>query len=319
MADPQTAPTIVCVTLNPAIDRTIEVHELELGQHAKGRLLSRHPGGKAVNVAHVLEHLGRPCILTGFIGEADRHMFEASFDAEVVRVQLFGLKDPTRENITLVDPARGIETHVRDLGSEVSQEDQDRLSKKLGILAKEGVWIVLAGSLPRGLGVERFAELIGAVQDKGARVALDSSEAALAVVRRRPAWLIKPNRDELASLSGRPTGTRDEMVVAIAAVTDMAHIVLASAGADGCFAAQGGQLVRAYLDRLSGPITNTVGCGDALLAGFLAARADARPLADCARQAVAVATSAAFQIRAGQVDPEQVRHFAEEVTVEEIA
>ena len=97
---------IVCVTLNPALDRTYEVHNLELGQHAKGRLVSVQPAGKAVNVARVLQHLDRRCVLTGFVGDDDRRTFENSFNSTIVRAQLFGIGQRTRENVTLMEIGR---------------------------------------------------------------------------------------------------------------------------------------------------------------------------------------------------------------------
>ncbi len=297
---------IVCVTLNPAVDRTIEVSGLELGQHAQGRLISRHPAGKAVNVARVLGYLGQPCLLTGFVGEAQRAMFERSFDSPVVQTQLFGLDSTTRENITLVDTARGIETHVRDEGVLVTPDDYERLARKLKILARPNVWMVFAGSLPRGMTVMAFLDILKCVLDRGAQVVLDSSEGALAAVRTLPLWLIKPNRAELASLTGLPTDTPEAVLQAIAAVPGQVEMVLASVGADGCYLSEGGRVVHGRMPALPKKVTNTVGCGDALLAGLLAAKVRGYDSLSAVGYAVAVATSACFQLKAGDIDPVEV-------------
>lgn len=307
------------MALNPAVDRTLEVQGLELGQHAKGRLVSRHPAGKAVNVARVLQHLGQSCILTGFVGEGERAMFEGSFDSGIVRTQLFGLDRPTRENITFVDAEKGVETHIRDEGSDVGEDDQARLLKKLKILAKSDVWLVFAGSLPRGVGVDRFREILEAVISQGARVVLDSSEGALGVSHQLPLWLVKPNRAELAALTGRKTGTRDEIVAAIGQLGHVSGSVLVSAGEDGCYLAEGRGILHGTMTDLPKRVTNTVGCGDALLAGFLAARARGLDARACVRQAVAVATSASFQLRAGEIDAAETAALADRVDVRELA
>jgi 1-phosphofructokinase family hexose kinase len=312
------SPEIICVALNPAVDRTLEVHGLELGQHARGRLVSRQPAGKAVNVARVLGHLGRPCILTGFVGEAEQAWFEQSFRGTNVRPQLFSIAQPTRENVTLVDPDNGRETHIRDEGSEVSDDDQARLMKELRILARPETWMVFAGSLPRGLGVSEFRQLIEAVTEQGARVVLDSSEGALGVVGRAPLWLMKPNREELAQLSGAPSGTAEEIVAAAARLGDAVEQCLVSAGPDGCYLQAGGAVIHAWMKRMPGRVTNTVGCGDALLAGFLNARAAGGDDEACVRAAVATGTSASFQLRAGEVDPAECHRLAARVTVERI-
>lgn len=318
MSQEAATPTIVCVTLNPAVDRTLEVRALELGQHAKGRLVSRQPAGKAVNVARVLQHLGQPCILTGFVGEDERVMFEQSFDSSIVRTQLFGLAAPSRENITLVDAERGIETHVRDEGAEISPDDQERLLKKLRILAKEDTWMVFAGSLPRGLGVDAFREMLRTVSGRGARLVLDSSEGALGVVRKLPLWLIKPNRAELAALTGRKTGSTEEILAAIDSLDRVAETVCVSAGEDGCYLAAGDTVLHGHLDELPRKVTNTVGCGDALLAGLLTAMAAGLDAETCARRAVATGTSASFQVRAGDVDPVEVEALVPRIHVDRL-
>jgi 1-phosphofructokinase family hexose kinase len=245
-------------------------------------------------------------------------MFEGSFDAAIVRTQLFGLRGATRENITLVDLDKAMETHVRDEGAEVGEDDRRRLLKKLKILARPETWFVLAGSLPRGLSVEAFREILETLVAQGARVILDSSEGALGVVRRRPVWLIKPNRDELADLSGMKADSGPEIARAAAALGGAAEVVLISAGADGCYLMEAGRAVHGHMDELPDRPINTVGCGDALLAGFLAARARGMEAVDCIRHAVGAATSACYQMRAGEIDPTQARSLAEKVRVEEV-
>jgi len=319
VAEDPGSPDIVCVTLNPAVDRTLEVRGLDVGQHVKGRLVSRHPAGKAVNVARVLQHLGQPCVLTGFVGETERAMFERSFDSSLVHTQLFGLDSPTRENITLVDPEKGLETHIRDEGPDIGSDDQERLVKKLRILAKPNMWLVMAGSLPRGLDVGRLREILQAVMERGARVVLDSSEGALGIVQDLPVWLIKPNQSELAALSGRKTGTRDEIVAAVHGVKRVAQIILVSAGQEGCYLVEGDTILHGRMRESPKRVTNTVGSGDALLAGFLAARAGGLDPQNCVRRAVATATSACLQLRAGEIDPDEVLPLVDQVVVETLA
>jgi len=319
MSEEAITPHIICVTLNPAIDRTIEVHRLELGQHAKGRLVSRHPAGKAVNVARVLQHLGQPCLLTGFVGKGERSMFERSFDTKTVRTQFFGLDIVTRENVTLMDLETGVETHVRDEGAEIREEDQKRLMRKLKILAKPEVWMVFAGSLPRGFTPERFGEMLGAVARQGAKIVLDSAEGAPAVLRKLPVWLIKPNREELAAMAGSAVGSEAELVSAARSLRDAADIVLVSSGERGCYLVEGETVLHAHMRKMPRKVTNTVGCGDALLAGFLRAKARNLESRQSLQLAVATATSASFQVHSGQIDAEEAGRLVEQVAVEAVA
>lgn len=314
---PPTLPTaIVCVSLNSCLDHTFEVRRLRLGQHAHGRLLSTQPAGKAVNVARILQTLGRPCTLTGLVGEAERADFERSFDPALVRVRLLGLPVPTRRNVTLIDAAENIETHIRDLGPEIPPAALDSLADELSRLAAPGVWMIFAGSLPRGLSPDRFQELLAAVARRGAHLAVDSSGPALDVIRRQSVWLIKPNREELAALTGQGTADAGTIVRAARSLAGQVETILASAGSDGCFLIEGDVARHVWLDGPVGPIVNSVGAGDALLAGYLAALARGLTREECLRHAVAAATSACLQPRAGEIDAAQAAAFLTRIRVE---
>jgi 1-phosphofructokinase len=301
-------PTLIAVALNPAIDRTLETPNLDIGSHARGRLMSIQPAGKAVNVARLLGTLGTTCTLTGFVGEGDRARFEQSFDRTPVRVDLFEVRGPTRENITLVDPARKVDTHVRDVGFSLSAGDLERLKKKLGILAGQGSYVLFAGSLTAGMTAGDFADLLAACAANGARVAVDSSGPGLEPVREAGRlWLVKPNRDELAQIAGRPVTS--DAHLRTTAKSLLAHIdeVIITLGAGGAYLFRRDGAWRAAPNVENERIVNTVGSGDALLAGFVHSHAAGKTPDECLRHGVACGTASTMQVRAGEIDPDDVR------------
>jgi tagatose 6-phosphate kinase len=301
MADP-TAP-IICVSLNTALDRIFEVPDLVIGGHVRGRLLSIQPAGKAVNVARLLGTLGTPCVLTGFVGEGDRHRFARSFAKTGVRVEMFEGHGPTRENVTLIDPLRGHETHIRDVGFALMAGDLARLRKKLAILATPGAYVLFAGSLPPGLEADAFTALVAGCAERGARVAVDSSGPGLEPVRRiKGLWLAKPNRVELAELAGRKVETGSEVRAAAEALLERIAEVVVTRGEEGAllFTRAGAWRATPRIDPAE--VVNTVGCGDALLAGFVQAHAGGASPEECLRRGVAVGTAKALKVRAGEVD-----------------
>jgi len=321
-------PTIVSVALNPAIDRTLQVQDLEVGSHARGRLMSIQPAGKAVNVARLLATLGAECILTGFVGEGDRGRFERSFDGVPVRVEMFEVRGTTRENITLVDPARKVDTHVRDVGFHLTAEDLGRLRKKLGILAGREAYVLFAGSLAAGMTADAFADLLEVCAAKGARVAVDSSGPGLLAVRpdrgrpnrdrARHLWLVKPNIDELGEMAGRPV--EGNAGIRATAESLLAHIdeVIVTLGAGGAYLFRRDGAWRATPEIDDERLINTVGSGDALLAGFVHSHAAGRGPEECLRWGVACGTASTMQVRAGEVRPEDVQALLEKVEVEAV-
>jgi 1-phosphofructokinase len=135
---------------------------------------------------------------------------------------------------------------------------------------------VLAGSLPPGTPSEWYAELVAALRDAGARVAVDTSEAPLkALVDGLPAsapHLMKPNGEELASFTGH---TVDELeadpVTAAEAGRDLVdrgvESVLVTLGPHGAVLvnAEGGW----HATPPPTTVVSTVGAGDSSLFGYL--------------------------------------------------
>lgn len=307
-------PTIVAVALNPALDRILHVPDLQVGRHLRGQMVSIQPAGKAVNVARMLGSLGSPCILTGFVGEGDRDRFERSFDGLPVRVEMFECRGVTRENITLVDPKHNVETHIRDVGFPPTAEDMDRLTRKLQILANKGTYVLFASSLPPGLDAGDFANLLTICRDKGAYVAVDTSGPGLVAAREtKNLWLVKPNREELAELSGQTIATDRDIAKAAADLRKRIDYVVVTMGAEGAylFGRDGVWRATPHVDPQA--VIKTVGSGDALLAGFVHAHAARKRPPECLRWGVACGTAATFQLRAGQVNPYDVSACLEKV------
>jgi len=314
---PRQTPTIVAVALNPCWDRTLEVAGLEVGKHVRGRLLSVQAAGKAVNVARLLDALGTPSVLTGFVGAGDRDRFAASFDKTGVRVEMFEAAGRTRENITLVDPQRKVDTHIRDAGVPLGEEDLARLTKKLRILAGKDSYVLFTGSLTPGMDAAAFAHLLSVCCQKGARVAVDTSGPGLeAVGRARDLWLVKPNRDELAEIARRQVHTDDDVRRAAETLRERIEEVIVTLGPEGAMllAKDGSWIARPHLDPKA--VINTVGSGDALLAGYVHCHAAGRGLEECLRHGVACGTAATLQLAAGRINPHDVQACLRDVEVE---
>jgi 1-phosphofructokinase family hexose kinase len=307
-AMPQPVPAIIAVALSAALDRILEVPDLAVGGHLRGRLVSVQPAGKATNVARLLGALGTPCVLTGFVGHGDHERFQQSFRGAPVRVELFEGQGPTRENITLVDPNRGTETHIREVGPGLTADDLERLAAKLSGLVSPGACVVFAGSLPPGVDAEAFGRLLDICRDRGARVAVDTSGPGLEAVRcARGLWLIKPNREEFSELVGRKVLNAEDIREAAGPLLDRIEQVLVTLGADGaCIITRGGAW-QARPPQMGRRIIKTVGAGDAVLAGFLHAQAAGQSPEESLRLSVACGTASCLQLRAGEVNPEDVQ------------
>jgi 1-phosphofructokinase len=259
---------IVTLTLNPSLDRAIEVDALERGAVIRAASANLDPGGKGVNVSRAL--LGNGIRSTAVVpcGGDEGEQLVRLLRAEGVEVHAVPIAGRTRSNITIVEPD-GTVTKINEPGAPLEPGELDALAAAVLAAAGPEDWAVVCGSLPPGVPVDVYARLYQRCTAAGIRVAVDSSGPALvSAVAAGPA-LVKPNREELAEASGRPIESLGDAVDAAKQLRAWgAGTVLASLGADGAVLvdAQGVTVGEAeVVTRRS-----SVGAGDALLAGFLA-------------------------------------------------
>lgn len=300
------SPNIVTVSLNPSIDKGLEVPNFTIGAHQRGRRLFRRPAGKAVNVARTLGKLKIPTMLIGFIGKAQQDYFEHYINNDWVSCQLFANVKKTRENITIIDPVNRIETHIRDVGFEVSPADLNRMRKKLSLLARPDTLVAFSGSLPPGLSIEDFIELVQICQMNKARVAVDCSGKVLKACEPLGLWMIKPNIEELSELTGQKVFTADEIIAAGRALREKVSVVLVSAGQEGAYLFTESVDLRGKLTIEASEVKNTVGAGDAMLAGYIAGVTLGKDSAGCFVDALATAGATITARGPGEFKPEAV-------------
>jgi 1-phosphofructokinase family hexose kinase len=309
---------LAIVSLNSCIDRTLEADGFQVGQHCQARLVSERPAGKGVNVARILGQLKVACSLYGFVGAEAAGRFQECLAGLPVAYRLQARPCRTRVNTTIIDPRAGTETHVRELGETVSAAEFQAFVRSLRTDMTLGDWVIFCGSLPPGVSADAFGGLVRDLVTLPARVAVDAAGAPLAAAVRSGCHLVKPNREEFADLVGGDA-------VAVRGIPAAARLLrqresltaltcLVSDGANGAFALEAHGEWQAQAAE-SPAVKNTVGAGDALLAGFLWGLSLGEPTPSCLERAVRVASASLACLQAGEVDPTGLRA---RVRVEEV-
>ena len=309
---------IITVSLNPAIDRVLEVEDFTFGAHQPARELSRTPAGKAINVSRVLAALDARSVATGFLGSENRSSYDPLFRDGRISDEFFLLPGRTRENVTIVDRTSGRETHLRDVGLKVERRYLDRLAKKLGLLSRADCIVIFSGSLPPGAEPADLVQLVQVCASAGARVAVDTSGEALRAMAGRPLWLLKPNAAELAALTGRELGSLPEHLDAARELAARVDVVLFTRGEQGAYLFTGELALHAVAPVPAELIRNTVGCGDVLLGTFVAGVCRGRDLRQCLRDAVAFATASACDVATAQFGPELAEKLKDQVQLTDV-
>ncbi|MFJ6012956.1 1-phosphofructokinase family hexose kinase [Streptomyces sp. NPDC092952] len=310
---------ILTVTLNTALDLTYSVPALVPHTSHRVRETSERPGGKGLNVARVLSALGHDTVVTGFAGGPTGALLRellataAPSAAAPVTDALVTVAGNTRRTIAVADRTTGDTTQLNEPGPQIAAGEWAALLSRYEELLTGADAVALCGSLPPGIHVSAYAELVRAARAAKVPVLLDTSgEPLRRGIAARPD-LIKPNTEELAQL----TGAREPARATRDARRRGAHGVIASLGPDGLLA-----LVREGGWRARPPASvqgNPTGAGDSAVAGLLSGLVEGLSWPDRLRRAVALSTATVLSPTAGDFDRAAYEELLPRVVIEEHA
>jgi len=294
---------IVTVTPNPSIDRTVTLPgTLTRGAVHRISSVTDEPGGKGVNVARALGLAGLDALAV--LPAADADPMLSALRACGVPYAAVPIRGAVRTNVAVTEND-GTTTKLNEPGAALDADALDALTRTVVEAAHRAEWIVMSGSLPPGVPVGWYADVVALLADKNCRVAVDTSDAPLAALAASfgsaAPDLIKPNAEELAGLTGTSAQELEDAAAAgdpmpvIAAARQLvdrgARTILVTLGAAGAV------LVEPSGSWLAGspPITprSTVGAGDSALAGYVRAALSGADAPDRLRMAVAYGSAAA--------------------------
>lgn len=283
---------VVTLTLNPALDMTVRVDGLRLGEVNGGQSLQTDAGGKGVNVASFLADWGQgepgglDVTATGLLGADNAAPFEALLRGKGITDAFVRVPGATRVGVKLSDHAAQETTDINLPGLSAAPGALAEVRARLRELATGGGVFVLAGSLPPGVPTDLYAELVAELRAAGAYVALDTSGAALtsALNAATLPQLVKPNIHELEAALGRSLAGEAEVLAAARELLSRgAETVAVSQGEQGALIVTAAGAVRAVPPRVQ--VVSTVGAGDAMVAGLVASHLAGLGLPDAARRA----------------------------------
>ena len=311
-------PQVLTLTLNPALDHTLELGDLRQGEVNRALAMQVDVGGKGFNIASCLADFGIPTAVTGLIGKDNAAPFLANFRAKGLEDQCLYLDGSTRINTKVVDRSRRQTTDINLPGPllppETIQGLMETLMARMDGLASSVRWVVLAGSLPPGWPENTYQRLTRHAHARGAQVALDTSGPALASSLSSTPDIVKPNRAELSEWAGRPLEDLPSVLAAARALLmgpRGPRTVVVSLGGEGALFLNRQEALLAHPAKAEW--ISTVGAGDAMVAGLVAAQIAGLPLAGCARLAIAFSSAKLARLGPHLPPPGQVLALAETV------
>ena len=265
---------IITVTLNAALDKTLEVPNFTPGRRHRTVDQTTMPGGKGVNIARAIKRLGQPVIDTGLAGGATGTRIVEALNDEAILNAFVRIREESRTNTAVLDPTTGMHTEINERGPSVSAIEFELFREKLLYLAKGASICVFAGSLPRGIPADVYASLIREVKRLGPLTVIDTDGDPLRFAVRAEPAVVSPNELEAEELVGHEFNDIEDRAQAVAEMARLGASEAIMTVTDGCYAhviQDGGPAVYRVRVQEQEP-RSRIGSGDAFLAGYIASR-----------------------------------------------
>lgn len=258
---------IVTVTMNPAIDKTVEIDTLCPGGLNRIQRVEYDAGGKGINVSKTIKELGGESIAVGFLGGNSGRTIENVLNQKGIRNDFVWVDQETRTN-TKVFEKSGELTELNEPGPVISPEQSQELLNKISAYASEGTLVILAGSIPSGVDSDIYAQIIRMVHEKGGKVLLDADGKLFRQALKAVPDIIKPNRVELEEYMGIDYRASEKELLDAAEkfLESGIETIAVSMGKSGAMFVRDGYQVKC--PALSVKSHSTVGAGDAMVAAL---------------------------------------------------
>ncbi len=256
---------VLTLTMNPALDKTVEIDSLHpggLNRINEGRI---DAGGKGINVAKVLKNLVVDVRATGIVAGHQGRRLLAYLDDLSIESNFLEIEGETRTNLKVFDRSKSEITEFNEMGPFVSQEDLKRYDALLDKVLNDVEVFVLSGSIPPGVDTDIYKKYILKAKERNIRSILDADGELFRKGLEAKPYAVKPNLDELEHLFVR-TYTRDEEIVEDVKklIDGGVNLVVVSMGGQGSIIANESETYRVRPFPIQ--VKSTVGSGDSMVA-----------------------------------------------------
>ena len=282
---------IITITLNPAIDKTIEVLDFKLEQLNKVEAMRSDVGGKGINVSRVLKALGSESLAMGFAAGNAGQVILQGLTSQGIDHDFITVEGETRTNLKVFDRSTTQITEINEPGPPVNEEQLETFEERLKSQMTSETLVVLSGSIPKTLPSSTYAVLIKMIKEQGAKLFLDADgEVFRAAVDERPNF-IKPNKDELERYFGKKLITDEDVIEAIRYFVELGiEQVFITMGKEGSYYGSKEHFYK--MSPLKVQAHSSVGAGDAFVAAVTHAISKGVDLETMLKLAVATSAGA---------------------------
>ena len=314
--------SVLCVTLNPCLDKTLTVPAWKPGDNVRGTAIREVVGGKGNNVARALKGLGQSARPATFLGGSTGSRCELLLKRDdgleplviassaETRTILTVRTGESAEQSAFFDPDPAISAHEADLMLEaVRQEIQSGHAQAL----------TLSGSSPSISTHRLYGDLIRLAKESGITVLLDTYGKAFTNLNAASPDVIQLNRKEVAGILGLQSDDLSEPLIfdwLKGWVEKGTRLAVLTQGPEDVLAASIEGFWRVVPPKIQA--VNPIGSGDCFLAGLTYASMRSESTPSQLKFALACAVANACVWDAGAISIELVEPWISQIHVHQL-
>ncbi|MGH4117167.1 1-phosphofructokinase [Clostridium sp.] len=281
---------VITVTLNPALDKTVEIDEFMIGN--VNRIVSTRfdAGGKGINVSKVVKELKHKSIALGFLGGSSGSLIKNYLDRLEIANDFLPFEGETRTNLKIIDKVNNTHTDINESGPTLDERYVNSIKEKIMEHCTLKSLVVLSGSVPGGIGSGIYGDIIKAVKIKGGKVILDADGEMLMQGIKAGPYMVKPNIFELQKAFGITIHNENEVIETAKKVLEYGvKYVVISQGSEGSLFISRDKVAK--VKGIKVEVKSTVGAGDSMVAALAVAVESGYPFEEAIRLACATSTA----------------------------
>jgi 1-phosphofructokinase len=309
---------ILTICPNTALDKIIFIKEWIPGTPMRTNHMVTCVGGKGLNSAVVLHHLGSETVGMGFFaGKIGKELVELLEEYGIISEPIW-VGGTNRIAHVIAEEKTNIHNHVIVGELVVSAEQKQEFVNKFKKRVKEAEWVIFAGSLPPSLNVDFYYELISIAKDANIPSLIDSQKQYIIEAIKAKPDIVKMNWEEFEWTFNKKAETLENLILLAKQLyleKNIKNLVI-TLGKRGilAFTAEGNYFAKAPFQQ---PV-NAAGAGDAVSSTITYRLSQGDSWESALRWSSAVSAATVLTERTGDVEMTDVERILKDVEVKKI-
>lgn len=309
---------IITLTLNPSIDHIFKLQNFRTNEVNNCDSFSQIAAGKGINVSKYLNKMSSKSEIFCPMCENASALFSSHLSALNIPAYFHNTPGEIRTNTTIIDSINSSSTHIKCKGFHFDKKIQETLFENLKNRLENNDFLLICGSYPQNFDFDLFNRFLEWAFHKEIKIFIDNDGENLQKIENIDRFFIKPNLQELEAFLEKKFQNIQNLINFLISHEKNPlenQEILVTLGNEGIIYKGKKEKKLIHCKLAANNIVSTVGCGDAILAGFVFARKENKNIEDCLKFAISFAVSKLGKESVGEIDKDEVILLKEKVQV----